>query len=157
MDKVTPWLWCNDAEAMVAFYTGLIPGSRIVETVRSPIDTPSGQAGSVLTIEFTLAGRHYFALNGGNRFPFTEAISLQLLCEDQAEVDRYWSALSAHPEHEQCGWLKDRYGLSWQVVPRRMMELLSDPDRVRARRAMGAMMTMKKLDIAALEQAADGD
>jgi len=156
MDKVSTWLWCDGtAEEMAEFYTGLIPGSRIVEIVRAPGDYPSGKAGSVLTVEFELAGRTFFGLNGGPHFTYNEAISLQIDCADQAEVDRYWDALSAHPEAEQCGWVKDRYGLSWQIVPRRMTELMADPDRAKAGRAMAAMMTMKKLDVAALEKAAN--
>lgn len=155
MDKVSTWLWCDGtAEAMAAFYTELIPDSRIVEIVRSPVDYPSGKAGHVLTVEFELAGRTFVGLNGGPDFKYSEAISLQIECEGQAEVDRYWAALSAHPENEQCGWAKDRFGLSWQIVPKRMNELLADPDRAKAARAMAAMMTMKKLDIAALEAAA---
>ena len=155
MDKVSTWLWCDGtAEAMAAFYTELIPDSRIVEIVRSPVDYPSGKAGDVLTVEFELAGRTFAGLNGGPDFKYSEAISLQIECEGQAEVDRYWAALSAYPENEQCGWVKDRFGLSWQIVPKRMNELLADPDRAKAARAMAAMMTMKKLDIAALEAAA---
>ena len=157
MDKVSTWLWCDGtAEEMAVFYTSLIPDSRIVEIVRSPADYPSGKAGDVLTVEFELAGRTFVGLNGGPGFKYSEAISLQIECEDQAEVDRYWAALSAHPENEQCGWVKDRFGLSWQIVPRRMNELLADPDRAKAARAMGAMMTRKKLARAALEAAAAG-
>ncbi|KGM51126.1 3-demethylubiquinone-9 3-methyltransferase [Lysobacter concretionis Ko07 = DSM 16239] len=157
MDKVSTWLWCNrDAEAMAAFYTGLIPDSRIVEVVRSPADYPNGKAGDVLTVEFTLAGRSFCALNGGPEFTFSEAISLQISCEDQAEVDRYWHALSAHPGNEQCGWVKDRYGLSWQIVPRRLTQLIADRDRARSKRVMEAMMSMKKIDLAELERAAQG-
>jgi predicted 3-demethylubiquinone-9 3-methyltransferase (glyoxalase superfamily) len=157
MDKVSTWLWCDGtAEDMAKFYTGLIPDSKIVDVMRAPADHPSGKAGDVLTVEFTLGGRSFVALNGGPLFKFNEAISLHVACEDQAEVDRYWSALSVDPEHEQCGWLKDRYGLSWQIVPKRLDQLLADPDPDRARRAMEAMLEMKKLDIAALERAADG-
>ena len=154
MDTITPCLWCDDqAEELARFYTELIPNSRIVRVSRAPGDYPAGTEGAVLMVTFTLAGRSLTALNGGPHFQFSEAISLQLLCEDQAEVDRYWAALSAHRENEQCGWCKDRYGLSWQIVPRRMLELLDDPDRARAARAFQAMMGMKKLDIAALEAA----
>ncbi len=110
----------------------------------------------MLTVEFELAGRTFVGLNGGPDFKYSEAISLQIECNDQAEVDRYWAALSAHPENEQCGWVKDRFGLSWQIVPRRMNELLADPDRAKAARAMDAMLTMKKLGIATLEAAAVG-
>lgn len=158
MDKISTWLWCDGtAEAMAAFYTGIFPDSRIVATTRGPADNPGGgKAGDVLTVEFTLAGRTFVCLEGGPAFTYNEAISLQVQCADQAEVDRYWDALSAHPENEQCGWLKDRFGLSWQIVPTRLAELLADPDRAKAKRAMDAMLAMKKIDIAAIERAAAG-
>ncbi|PBJ82461.1 hypothetical protein CMZ84_09835 [Lysobacteraceae bacterium NML93-0399] len=156
MDKVTTWLWCDGtAEDMAAFYTGLIPDSDIVETVRAPLDTPGGpRTGDVLMVEFTLGGRSFAALNGGPGVAPSIALSLQVVCEDQAEVDRYWNALSADAEAEQCGWLRDRFGVAWQIVPRSMLALLKSPDRARARRAMEAMMSMRKLDIAVLEEAA---
>jgi predicted 3-demethylubiquinone-9 3-methyltransferase (glyoxalase superfamily) len=114
--------------------------------------------GGVLVVQFTLAGRPFTGLNGGPQFPFTEAISLQIDCADQAEVDHYWSALTADGGSEvECGWCRDRFGLSWQVVPRRLIELLASPDRDAARRAMQAMLRMKKLDIAELEAAARGE
>ena len=154
MDKVTPWLWCDrNAEEVAEFYTSAIPNSRIVEVVRSPADYPNGKADDVLTVEFTLAGRSMVALNGGPNFRFTEAISLQIECENQAEVDRYWDLLSAHPESEQCGWVKDCFGLFWQIVPKQLNKLLADPDRARAKRVMEKMMGMKKLEIDALEAA----
>ncbi|MBS0264143.1 MAG: VOC family protein [Planctomycetes bacterium] len=157
MQKVTPCLWYDgQAEAAATFYVSLLPDSRIDRIVRSPADNPSGPAGMVLVVEFTLAGHRYFALNGGPQFAFTEAISFQIACEDQTEVDRLWEALSANggsPGH--CGWIKDRWGLSWQVVPKRLHQLLSDPHPGRARRAMEAMLTMSKIQIAMLEQAAD--
>ncbi|MET3924081.1 VOC family protein [Devosia sp. 2618] len=154
MDKITPCLWCNNnAEEMARFYTELIPDSRINQRVLSPADNPSVKEGEVLTVEFTLAGKAYTALNGGDYFKFNEAISLQLLCDDQAEVDRYWQALSAVPEAEQCGWAKDRFGVSWQIVPKRLIELIASPDRARAKRVLEVMLEMKKLDIAALEAA----
>ena len=105
---------------------------------------------------FTLSGRGFLGLNGGPGYPFTAAISLSVDCETQAEVDRYWEALSAHPENEQCGWVKDKFGASWQVVPRILPKLLANPDRAKAKRAMDAMMTMTKIDVAALERAAAG-
>lgn len=155
--KIVPCLWFNhQAEEAASFYTTLLPDSQIDQIVRSPADSPSGPAGMVLTVEFTLAGQRFVGLNGGPQYPFTDAISFQILCDDQAEVDRLWEAFRAEGTEVQCGWIKDRWGLSWQIVPRRMLELLSDPDRDRARRAMEAMMTMVKLDIAALERAADG-
>lgn len=155
--KVIPCLWFEkQAEEAARFYVSLLPDSRIDEVQTAPGDYPSGQAGDVLLVEFTLAGSRYTALNGGPEFRFNEAISLQIECEDQAEVDRLWDALSAVPEAEQCGWVKDRYGLSWQIVPRRLTELFSDGDPGQRQRVFAAMMQMQKLDIAALEAAAKG-
>ena len=157
MQKVTPCLWFDgQAEQAASFYVSLLPGSRIDRVIRSPADTPSGPSGTVLAVEFTLAGNKFHGLNGGPQFPFTEAVSFQIACEDQAEVDRLWAALSDGGSPGQCGWLKDRWGLSWQVVPTRLFQLLNDPDPGRARRAMQAMMQMGKLNIAELERAADG-
>jgi len=125
--------------------------------VRSPIDTPSGPKGMPLVVEFTLAGQKYIGLNGGPNFPFTEAVSFQIMCDDQAEVDRLWTALTSNGGQESnYSWLKDRWGLSWQIVPKRLMEMLKDPDPGRSQRAMGAMMKMKKIVIADLEKAANG-
>ncbi|HWW65250.1 MAG TPA: VOC family protein [Sphingomonadaceae bacterium] len=157
IDKITPCLWFDgNAEEAAAFYTSLLPDSRIEEVVRSPIDYPSGKAGDVLTVLFTLGGQRFVGLNGGPYFTFNEAVSFQIHCNDQEEIERLSNALSAHPEAEQCGWVKDRFGLSWQVVPRRMTELLAGPDRAKAGRAMAAMMEMKRIDIAAIEAAAEG-
>lgn len=157
MQKVTPCLWFDgQAEQAANFYVSLLPDSRVDKVVRSPADTPSGPAGMVLVVEFTLAGNKFSGLNGGPQFPFTEAVSFQIHCDDQAEVDRLWAALSEGGSAGPCGWLKDRWGLSWQIVPKRMLELLNDPDPGRAKRATEKMMTMSKLDIAALEHAADG-
>lgn len=157
MQKVTPFLWFDgQAEAAARFYVSLVPDSRIERVTRSPADTPSGPAGMVLTVEFTLSGSRFVGLNGGPQFPFTEAVSFQIACRDQAEVDRLWAALSDGGSPSRCGWLKDRWGLSWQVVPTRLHQLLADPDPARARRAMEAMLQMTKIDIAALERAADG-
>jgi predicted 3-demethylubiquinone-9 3-methyltransferase (glyoxalase superfamily) len=157
MQKVTPFLWFDgQAEDATRFYVSLLPDSRIERVSRSPADTPSGPAGTVLTIEFTLAGSRLVALNGGPHYRFTEAVSFSIACADQAEVDRLWAALSEGGSEGQCGWLKDRWGLSWQVVPTRLHELLGDPDPARSRRAMEAMLQMKKLNIAELERAADG-
>jgi predicted 3-demethylubiquinone-9 3-methyltransferase (glyoxalase superfamily) len=157
MQKVTPCLWFDgQAEQAASYYVSLLPNSRIDRVVRSPADTPSGPAGMVLAVEFTLAGNKFSGLNGGPQFPFTEAVSFQIACEDQAEVDRLWAALSDGGSPSQCGWLKDRWGLSWQIVPTRLFQLLADPDPARARRAMEAMLKMRKLDIAAMERAADG-
>ncbi|MFN3838855.1 MAG: VOC family protein [Brevundimonas sp.] len=154
-DKIVPCLWFDgDAEAATAFYVSLLSDSRVTAVNRSPVDTPSGQADSVLTVQFVLAGRNYLALNGGPAFRFTEAVSLIVMTEDQAETDRLWTALTADGGQESdCGWLKDRWGLSWQITPRRLMDLVTDPDPARAKAAMQAMMTMQKIDIAALDAA----
>ena len=132
----------------------LLPDSRVEAGAQG--DYPGGKAGDVLLVEFTLAGTRYTALNGGPNFTFTEAISLQIDCEDQAEVDRLSDALSAAPEAEQCGWVKDRYGLSWQIVPYAMNRFLADPDPTVRKRVFEAMMDMKRLNIAELERAAKG-
>ncbi|MBB5709987.1 VOC family protein [Sphingomonas xinjiangensis] len=155
--KIRPSLWYHgDAEAAARFYVSLFPDSRIDRVVHALTDTPVGPKGSVLVVEFTLAGQPYMALNGGPEFRFTEAVSLQILAEDQAETDRLWNALTADGGAESmCGWCKDRWGLTWQVTPRRLMELNTDPDPQRARRAMQAMMGMRKIDIATLERAAN--
>lgn len=155
-DKITPCLWFDgNAEEAAAFYTGLFPDSWIDAVVRSPADNPSTAKGEVILVQFTLSGRAFTGLNGGPLFSFTEAVSFQIECADQAEVDRYWNALTADGgSASQCGWCKDRFGLSWQVVPRRMLELLASPDRGAAERAMQAMMGMGKLDVAAIEAAA---
>ena len=156
MQKITPFLsFINgDAEEAVNFYVSLLPDSRIDNIFRSPVETPSGPAGSILTIEFTLAGLSYVALNIGPDEPFNRAVSFQINCDDQAEVDRLWSSLSAGGEEIACGWLRDRWGLTWQITPKRLMALIKDPDPARAKRAMQAMMKMVKIDIAALESAA---
>jgi predicted 3-demethylubiquinone-9 3-methyltransferase (glyoxalase superfamily) len=156
--KVTPCLWFDGtAEEAANFYVSLLPDSRIDKVMRSTVDYPGGKAGAALVVEFTLAGNKFQGLNGGPYHKFNEAVSFSIACEDQAEVDRLWAALTANGGAPgQCSWLKDRWGLSWQIVPRRLMQLLGDPDRSRAQRAMQAMMTMGKIDIAALERAADG-
>ncbi|MFC6600053.1 VOC family protein [Kitasatospora paranensis] len=154
--KITTFLWFDhQAEEATRFYTSLFADSRIVGVQRYGESGP-GEAGSVMTVVFELAGQEYVALNGGPLFPFTEAISLQVNCEDQAEVDRLWAALTEGGQESDCGWLKDRYGLSWQITPRRLMELIGDPDPARAQRAMGAMLRMRKIDIQALEDAVAG-
>lgn len=157
MQKITPCLWFNgDAEEAASFYVTLLPDSRIDRVFRSPADTPSGPVGSILTVEFTLAGMKYLALNGGPEFQFTEAVSFQIHCEDQTEVDRLWASLAERGTEIECGWIKDQWGLAWQIVPIRLDQLLHDPDPGRAKRAMEAMMKMVKIDIATLERAADG-
>ncbi|MFC8448847.1 VOC family protein [Kitasatospora sp. NPDC057223] len=155
--KITTCLWFDDqAEEAARFYTSLFPDSRIGDVQRYGEAGP-GEAGSVMTVTFQLGGQPYVALNGGPLFTFTEAISLQVGCEDQAEVDRLWAALTEGGQESACGWLKDRYGLSWQITPRRLIELISDPDPVRSQRVMRAMLQMGKIDIQALESAyADG-
>lgn len=157
MSKITPCLWFDGAaEEAARFYSSLLPDSHVDRIVRAPADYPSGKAGDVLVVEFTLMGQPFVALNGGPMFKFNEAVSLQIPVDTQAEVDRLSSALSAVPEAEQCGWIKDRYGLSWQIVPRQLMRLLGEADPARARRAFEAMMEMKRINIAAIERAADG-
>ena len=153
MDKVTTWLWCDGtAEEQARFYTGLIPDSVMGDIMRAPVDYPGGAAGTVLTVAFTLAGRSFAMLNGGAGKPHSEAMSLSIDCADQAEVDHYWDAFIAHGGTAvQCGWLTDRWGVSWQIIPRRLLELMADP--VHAPRAMAAMMTMVRIDVAALERA----
>lgn len=158
MQKIRPCLWFDgQAEQAAQFYTSLLPDSRVDSVVRAPADTPSGPAGMVLAVEFTLAGMSYSGLNGGPQFPFTEAVSFQIACADQAEVDRLWDALGEGGQPGPCGWIKDRWGLSWQVVPTRLYELMSDPDPGRARRATEAMLKMGKLEIAVIERAAAGE
>ena len=159
MDKISPCLWFDaNAEEAARFYTAIFPESRIDSIDRSPGETPSGPKDSVLTVNFTLAGRSYIGLNGGPDFKFNEAISLSIDCDDQAEVDRYWTALLADGGEESvCGWLRDRFGLSWQVIPRRLPEMLKSADRAAAARALEAMLKMVKIDVATLERAYAGE
>jgi predicted 3-demethylubiquinone-9 3-methyltransferase (glyoxalase superfamily) len=159
MTSITPFLWFDhgQAEEAAKFYTSVFPDSRIDRITRSPTDNPSAKEGEVLTVDFTLLGRPYIGLNGGPDFQFNEAVSFWIDCKDQAEVDHYWEILTANGgEPSVCGWLKDRFGLSWQVVPSRLMEMYNSPDRDGAKRAMGAMLKMRKLDIAELEAAFKG-
>lgn len=157
MQKVVPCLWFDgDAEEAAQFYVSLLPDSSIDRVLKSPTDTPSGSAGMVPTVEFTLAGAKYMGLNGGPQYPFTEAVSFQIYCDDQAEVDRLWTALTDGGSEVACGWLKDRWGLSWQIVPTQLIKLLNDPNTERARRVQEAMMKMVKIDISEIEQAANG-
>jgi predicted 3-demethylubiquinone-9 3-methyltransferase (glyoxalase superfamily) len=158
MTKIAPCLWFDgQAEEAARFYTAIFPNSRIDKISRSPADNPSTPAGAVLTVDFTLDGSRFIALNGGPDFHFSEAISFSIDCEDQAEVDRYWDALiDGGGEPSQCGWLKDRFGLSWQVVPRQLNEMFESPDREAAKRAMEAMLKMQKLDVAKLREAYEG-
>jgi predicted 3-demethylubiquinone-9 3-methyltransferase (glyoxalase superfamily) len=157
MSKIAPCLWFDgQAEEAARFYVSLLPDSRIDKVMRSPADNPSTPKGAVLVVEFTLAGQPFIGLNGGPQFRFTEAVSFAVDCEDQAEVDRLWDSLSEKGSPGQCGWLKDRFGVSWQIVPKALKELLSDPDRERAGRVMQAMMRMTKIDIGGLRKAYDG-
>ncbi|CAJ61014.1 MULTISPECIES: VOC family protein [Frankia] len=156
MSSITPCLWFDDqGEQAAEFYTSIFPNSKITNIARYG---PGGMRpeGTAMTVQFELDGREYVALNGGPAFTFTEAISLQVFCGSQAEVDEYWARLTDGGEESQCGWLKDRYGLSWQIVPTALGELLGDPDPDRARRATEAMLRMKKIDIAELRRAAEG-
>lgn len=159
MSKITPCLWYDgDAEEAANFYVTLLPDSRVDKVTRSPTDYPAGKAGDVLTVEFTLAGQAFMGLNGGPNVPFTDAVSFQIHTEDQAETDRLWDAIAGNGgQPVACSWIKDRWGLSWQIVPKRLTQLMSDPDPARARRAMEAMMGMVKIDIAELERAVAGD
>jgi predicted 3-demethylubiquinone-9 3-methyltransferase (glyoxalase superfamily) len=156
MSKIAPCLWFDgEAEEAARFYVSLLPGSRIDHVQKSPADSPAGKAGGVLVVEFTLAGQRFMALNGGTRFEYTHAVSFHVDCDDQAEVDRLWDALGAGGKAERCGWLKDRYGVSWQIVPTALPRLLADPDPAKAGRVMQAMLGMVKLDIAGLQAAYD--
>ncbi len=156
MNKITPCLWFDtEAEEAAAFYTSVFRNSRILDVARFGKAGPRPE-GMVMTVSFELDGQEFVALNGGPEFTFNEAISFQVSCQSQAEVDEFWTRLSEGGEEGPCGWLKDRYGVSWQIVPTRLVELLDDPDPERSQRAMTAMLGMKKIDIAALEQAADG-
>ena len=157
MAKLTPCLWFeHDAEAAANFYVSLFADSRVTRVMRSPAATPAGEEGSVIVVEFTLLGQPHMALNGGTALPTSNRLSLSVDCADQAEVDRLWEALGDGGTPQACGWINDRWGHPWQIVPNALPRLLADPDPDRARRAMQAMMTMVKIDIAALEAAADG-
>ena len=158
-DKITPCLWYDTGQARAAaeFYVSLgLADSRIDATHTSPADNPSAPAGAELMVEFTLAGRAFLGLNGGSIFPQTEAVSFVIQTGDQAETDRLWNAIVGNGGQESmCGWCKDRWGVSWQITPRRLLDFYRDPNPARTRAAFEAMMTMKKIDIATLEAAAD--
>ena len=158
-DKIKPCLWFDgQAEEAATFYVSLLPNSRIDAVHRSPADYPAGKAGDVLTVEFTLAGRSYVGLNGGAGSPFTQALSLQVDCDDQAEVDRIWDAMVANGgQPVACSWITDRWGLSWQIAPRALADMITSADRPAAARAMQAMMKMVKIDIPTLEKAFAGE
>jgi len=153
IQKITPFLWFDhQAEEAAVFYATIFPNSKVVKVIRYGSAGP-GPAGSVMTVEFQLEGQTFVGINGGPHFKFSEAISFVVNCEAQDEVDHYWDKLSAGGGQVQCGWLKDKFGLSWQIVPTALPELLSNPDPVKAQRVMQAMLKMKKLDIRTLEQA----
>jgi predicted 3-demethylubiquinone-9 3-methyltransferase (glyoxalase superfamily) len=158
MSKITPCLWFDGEAAEAAeFYVSLLPDSRIENVQKNSGDGPAGKAGTVLVVDFTLAGQRFMALNGGTRFEYTHAVSFKIDCADQAEVDRLWEALSANGgQVERCGWLKDRFGVSWQIVPAALGQYLGGADPAGRQRAMQAMLGMIKLDIAGLKQAYEG-
>ena len=158
MSKISPCLWFDgEAEEAAKLYVSLLPDSRIDHVQKNVVDSPAGKAGTVLVVQFTLAGQSYMALNGGTRFEYTQAISFKIDCADQAEVDRLWDALSSNGGSVQrCGWLKDRFGVHWQIVPSVLPQLLGGADRAGAQRAMQAMLKMVKLDIAELRKAYEG-
>lgn len=154
MPKVTPFLWFDtESEPAAELYTSVFPNSRILEVTRYGSAGPR-EEGLAMTVSFELEGQRAVALNGGSDFKLNEAFSLSIDCDDQNEVDYYWEKLGEGGEHGPCGWLKDRFGLSWQVVPKRLPELLSDPDREKAQRVMAAMLKMGKIEVAELERAA---
>ncbi len=154
MKEITPCLWFDtEGEDAAKFYTSVFPNSRIVDVARYGSAGPRPE-GTVMTVSFELNGQKYLALNGGPEFTFNEAISLQVSCEDQDEVDAFWSKLSEDGEEGPCGWLKDKYGLSWQIIPTALPELLSDPDPEVSQRVMAAMLEMRKIDVEGLERAA---
>jgi predicted 3-demethylubiquinone-9 3-methyltransferase (glyoxalase superfamily) len=156
MPSITPSLWFNNnLEEAAAFYTSVFPNSK-VETINRVTEAGPGTPGDVLSGTFVLDGQRFYAINGGPQFPFTEAVSFMIHCKDQDEVDYYWDRLVDGGEESQCGWLKDRYGLSWQVTPDRLLELVSDPNPARAAAATKAMLGMRKIVIAELEAAANG-
>jgi predicted 3-demethylubiquinone-9 3-methyltransferase (glyoxalase superfamily) len=154
MQKITPCLWFDtEGEEAARFYTTIFPNSRILEIARYGEAGPRA-AGTVMTVSFELDGQKFVALNGGPDFTFNEAISFQVSCETQEEVDAFWSKLSDGGEEGPCGWLKDKFGVSWQIVPTVLTELVSDPDQEKAQRVMRAMLNMKKIEIGELERAA---
>jgi len=159
MSKIAPCLWFNgEAEEAANFYVSLLPNSKIDTVQKNMVDSPGGKAGSVLVVTFTLAGQSFMALNGGTRFDYTQAVSFKIDCEDQEEVDRLWDGLAANGgQPNRCGWLRDRYGVHWNIVPTALPKYLGGENREGAARAMQAMLGMIKLDIAALRRAYEGN
>lgn len=159
MSKISPCLWfVDDAEEAAAFYVTLAPDSKVTRVLKAPADYPGGKEGQVVLVEFTLAGQTFQALNGGSKAEVSYAVSLSIDCADQAEVDAIWSKILENGGREEaCGWIRDRWNVPWQIVPRAMVELLNDPDPDVARRAYLAMMEMVKIDVAGVEAAARGD
>lgn len=158
MPKNTICLWYDkDAEAAANFYASVFPDSKVTAIHRAPADYPSGHKGDVLTVEFTVLGIPCLGLNGGRAFQHSEAFSFQVQTSDQAETDKYWNAIVGNGGAESaCGWCKDKWGLSWQITPKALTDAIADPDRAAAKRAFEAMMTMRKIDIAAIETARAG-
>jgi 2-polyprenyl-6-hydroxyphenyl methylase/3-demethylubiquinone-9 3-methyltransferase len=156
--KIVTCLWFNkNAEEAASFYAATFPDSRVTAVHRSPSDYPSGKAGDVLTVEFTVLGQPFVGLNGGPEFTFDEAVSFQVFTDTQEETDRYWNAIvRGGGQESMCSWCKDKFGLSWQIVPRVLIKAITDPDKAAAKRAMNAMMTMKKIDISRIEAARRG-
>jgi predicted 3-demethylubiquinone-9 3-methyltransferase (glyoxalase superfamily) len=159
MSSITPCLWFNhNAKEAAEFYASVFPDGAVTSVMAAPGDNPSTQRGEVLMVGFTLLGQRFSGLNGGPQFPFTEAVSFEITCEDQAEADRYWEALvQGGGEHSMCGWLKDRFGVSWQVAPKQAGDYLGGPDPEGAARATAAMLQMSRLDVEALRRAYEGE
>jgi len=157
MQKITPFLWyATQAEEAAAFYASIFPDSRVERVVTLPSESPSGPPGSVKVVDFVLFGQRFAAMTAGPLDPFNHAVSFVVNCENQAEIDRYWNALLDGGTPEQCGWLKDRFGLSWQIVPTVLGDMMADPDRAKAKRVADAMLKMVKIDIATLQAAYTG-
>ncbi len=157
MAEITPFLWYNkEAEEAAHFYAGLLPNSKVDGVWALPVDSPSGPAGSVKVVEFTLMGRPFMAMSAGPLDPFNHAVSFMVTCDSQAEIDRLWEGLSKGGKTIECGWLEDKYGLKWQIVPTVHFEMMRDKDPAKVKRVAEAMMKMKKFDIAALQKAYNG-
>jgi predicted 3-demethylubiquinone-9 3-methyltransferase (glyoxalase superfamily) len=158
MQKITPFLWyAAQAEEAAAFYASIFPDSRVKRVVAMQSESPSGPPGSVKVVDFELFGQSFTAMSAGPHHDFNDAISIVVSCDDQAELDRYWNALlQGGGATEACGWLKDRFGVSWQIVPRVLGEMMADPDKAKSKRASDAMLKMVKIDVAALKAAYDG-